>query len=289
MKVQALQEFAGSANNSYRTHRKRKADGGYRLISEPSPLLKTMQQAILLRVLRGFANQRDLSAVVVRDPVANARAHLGTQYITVLDVRNAFPSTPSGRVVAALRARGFKIDAAKLIARLCTNGGQLPQGAPTSNALLDIVLIEFDRAVGARCRAAGACYTRYVDNIAVSAPRSVSTIEAFIASRLSQLGFVLNQAKTLRGGLTVPVAITGVETGKSLRVRPEMVARTRGKLRAAQDAPSEELSSLLGLLAWMRRVNRRQAAALIRHHAPPGTSVGRALRPRARNRHAGRT
>jgi hypothetical protein len=283
--VESLRASAESAASLYKRYTKPKDGGGRRSISAPSDELNALQQQVLAKILRRYSRPTDLRGVVMTDPLANARAHRGKKFILALDILNAFPSTKTATVVAALRASGFTRDAARLLTALCCDRGCLPQGAPTSNALLDMVLFQLDRSVVARCQGQAGTYTRYVDNITCSSNRPLGAIEDFIARKLRAMNYRLNAAKTQRGGLAEPVDITGVKTAATTRVRDRTLAKTAGRIRDEVEAgDGKTVEAVKGALAWVGRVNPRQARNLVRKLVPEYSDLSRSLQPRKRPR-----
>jgi RNA-directed DNA polymerase len=84
------------------------------------------------------------------------------------DIKDFFPSVPTRRVVGSLINRGILPSLARLIAEVCTVDNQLPQGAPTSVSLGNLVLQQLDRRLTELCRREGLTYTRYIDDLAIS-------------------------------------------------------------------------------------------------------------------------
>ncbi len=85
---------------------------------------------------------------------------------------NFFPSIRTERIEAYFRRIGWNAECAALLTKLCTYEGGLPQGAPTSPRLSNLVNFQFDsrleRFVVQRRKGA---YTRYADDITISFPK----------------------------------------------------------------------------------------------------------------------
>jgi RNA-directed DNA polymerase len=129
----------------YTTFRIPKRNGGSREISAPRPALKHVQLWIhtaLLSALipheasHGFAPGRSI--------VTNASPHVGAELILKLDLRDFFPSISRRQVQGIFRRAGYTVPVARLLTSLTTFGGGLPQGAPTSPALANLVAYGMD-------------------------------------------------------------------------------------------------------------------------------------------------
>src|SRR5262249_42451022 len=130
---------------SYREFSLPKRSGGTRRILAPVDELKAVQRRILRRLLsrlkchpavNGFERGRSI--------VTNARPHVRKAVVLQMDLKDFFPSTGVRRVRAYFRKIGWNREAANLLVRLCTYEGGLPQGAPTSPRLSNLVNYRLD-------------------------------------------------------------------------------------------------------------------------------------------------
>jgi hypothetical protein len=148
-----------------------KRRGGVRVIDAPGDKLKALQRRILRRLLAPLAIRPEATGFVPgRSIVDNARPHVGQAVLINLDLADFFPSITAERVQAAWRAQGWDPDAATILTRICTLEGRLPQGAPTSPALSNLVCRRLDARLGALARALRGHYTRYADDLTFSLP-----------------------------------------------------------------------------------------------------------------------
>ncbi len=170
-----------------------KKTGGTRLISAPLPRLKAAQAWVLENLLKkvpvheaahGFREGRSI--------VTNARPHVGAGMVVNLDLKDFFPSVLYPRVKGVFVKLGYSEATATALALLCTEpdveelelDGQrwfvtqgkrrLPQGAPTSPALTNILCRRLDRRLAGAARKLGFVYTRYADDLTFSAHGSGS-------------------------------------------------------------------------------------------------------------------
>lgn len=153
----------------YSSFRIPKRSGGTRIIHAPDKLTAKAQRLILYRLLAklpvhpcatGFRPGMSI--------VDNARPHVGKDVVVRMDIRDFFPATRSKKIIRSMRRLGWNRPAAKWIANACTIDGRLPQGAPTSPALSNIVNYRLDARLHGLANAMGADYTRYADDITFS-------------------------------------------------------------------------------------------------------------------------
>ncbi|MBO9199476.1 MULTISPECIES: reverse transcriptase family protein [Niastella] len=164
-----------------------KKSGGKRLISAPMPRLKNVQYWILENIfnkvtihpaVHGFALQRSI--------ISNAQPHIGKAVVVNIDVKDFFPSVHYKRVKGLLQQLGYSEKIAVILALLCTEAvteevtidGQnyfvqkgnrvLPQGAPTSPAITNILCYKLDKRLQGLANKSQCSFTRYADDITFS-------------------------------------------------------------------------------------------------------------------------
>ena len=159
----------GRLEPRYRVFTIPKRSGGTRRILAPSPELKTLQRRILRRLLgRLAAHPAAMGFERGRSIVTNARAHQGQAVVLRFDLVDFFPTTEAARVREYFRRIGWNRPATRLLLRLCTNEGTLPQGAPTSPRLSNLVNYRLDARLAGLAARLGGVYTRYADDITIS-------------------------------------------------------------------------------------------------------------------------
>ena len=133
--VPTLYQIAKNVGASY-WKREAKIGRKFRVLRTSTGDLRRVQDTLHDTVLRQLPRTDAAQCAPGRGVIAHARAHLGQAYVTVLDFADCFPSVRVATLTEALQTAGFDRPAAALVTRLCTVDGELPQGAPTSSALL---------------------------------------------------------------------------------------------------------------------------------------------------------
>jgi RNA-directed DNA polymerase len=235
----------------YKTFEIPKRRGGTRTIAAPNNGLKILQMKLnhVLRliyepgqVVHGFTLNRSI--------VTNAQSHTKRRFVLNIDLKDFFGSIHFGRVRGMLMARPYYVGpaAATFIAQLCTLDGILPQGAPTSPIITNMICGRLDsnlKALAAkyRCR-----YTRYADDITISAslrsfPEALARIENSegvrkiilgddLLSVINGNGFAINNDKVR---LLLPVErqeVTGLVTNRFPNVPRSYIRQLYGLLHA---------------------------------------------------------
>ena len=158
-----------ASDYDYRRFTVPKRHGGSRSIEAPSDKLKALQRRVLWRMLEPLALRPCATAFVRgRSIVDNARPHVGQGVVINLDLADFFGSISVERVQQVFGAHGWDAEAAAILARICTSDGRLPQGAPTSPALSNLVCRRLDARLSALAAKARGQYTRYADDLTFS-------------------------------------------------------------------------------------------------------------------------
>ncbi len=231
-----------------------KRNGNPRHISEPRKRLKLIQERILsfLEARSSPLKPAIHGFVAKRSIVTNALAHCTPKnhHILNLDLDNFFPSITFYRVRGVLRKKPFNFShqVATVIAHACTVDGRLPQGAPTSPFLSNLVCRTMDRDLTDLARQNLARYTRYADDITFSFPvKKTSRLPAAICVVddagvtigadlynliTSRHHFTINAAKTRLSDRFRRMEVTGITINKFPNVPRIFIDRIRGALNA---------------------------------------------------------
>jgi retron-type reverse transcriptase len=149
-----------------------KRSGGARRLDIPDRRTKDLQRRILHRLLaRLRAHQAAMGFERGRSIVHNALPHVGQAVVLRLDVIDFFPTTRDQRIERWFRRVGWNREAAELLVKLTTYKGGLPQGAPTSPRLSNLVNYYLDVQLTKLAARRGGVYTRFADDITISFPK----------------------------------------------------------------------------------------------------------------------
>jgi len=227
--AKTLYGLSSRVERHYRRVELPKRDGGVRTLSVPDAPLKAVQRRIAQVLLpqlpvSGYARAyRDCVSVL-----DNARPHVGKPAVLTLDILKFFDSVRYSDVKdAAFPAWKYSEPLRILLAMLCYYHDSLPQGAPTSPAISNLVLYGFDRRVGGWCRGKGIAYTRYCDDMTFSGDFDAEEVIALVQGELGKQGLLLNRQKTRIQRPGVRQSVTGVVVNE----RPHTPAGYRRAIR----------------------------------------------------------
>jgi RNA-directed DNA polymerase len=231
-----------------------KKTGGVREISAPLPRLKQAQQWILDNILErivlhptahGFRRGRSI--------ITNAQPHVGALVVINLDLQNFFPSISYSRVKGIFRSIGYSESIATILGLICTepdvtaveldgrsyyiaqNQRYLPQGAPTSPALTNLLCRRLDRRLDRLASSRGFVYTRYADDLTFSTAdseklREIGNILKGTTGIVTHEGLTIHPDKTRVLRQSQQQEVTGVVVNQKLNVDRSTLKRFRATL-----------------------------------------------------------
>ncbi len=209
--------------------------GKTRILKLPDKRLKFVQRRILRRILDHYVLP-DVAhgGVKGKSPKTNAAIHCGKPLVVSMDIRNFFPSV-SHKQVAKMFKREFGCGRKTvwLLTRLTTIDGQLPQGAPTSTAIANIVLATtVDQRSENIAYSRGVAVTRFVDDFAFSGANAHSLINS-TARAASGVG--LRVWRTQKKQKIMPASQRQEITGLTVNSTngPSVPRRKRDQIKAA--------------------------------------------------------
>lgn len=202
----------------YRHYHIPKKNGGTRLISEPLPSLKEIQNWILKEILEKCEVSKYAKAYVKKRSLrSNASFHRDKNLIILIDITNFFGSISKDKIKYIFLSLGYKPELSEMLSGLCTLNNSLPQGAPTSPYLSNLVAKSMDDKISRYCLNNKISYTRYSDDLAFSGTIKTGALIKFIKEVFNENGFVLNENKLRTKNRNQSQRITGIVVNKHLQ------------------------------------------------------------------------
>lgn len=224
--IHSLAEFEQNAASYYNCFTKPKKSGeGLRAITAPKPALMQIQRRINARIFSScvfpsylHGSIKDL--ILPRDFLSNAQEHKSAETVITLDIRNFYPSIGEGEVFKIFKyLLRFTDEVAKSLVALVTLNGSVPQGAPTSSYIANMMFYDKEPKLVSDFRRQELRYTRLLDDITISfsdhqsAEKLKRQVIGRVRSMCSERGFQLHDGKqrihSLRSSPN-PALVTGV-------------------------------------------------------------------------------
>lgn len=173
-----IQILSTCQQDFYKEYRIPKRNGKMRIIHEPMPNLKEIQTWILDNILLSPGALHEVSPVAMafmpqRSIIDNAACHVGKRTVICMDLKDFFSNVRYIQVYLIFNNLGYGKDVSGMLAHLCTLDGALPQGAPTSPMLSNLILSEADESLLSYCTERNIAYTRYADDLTFSTDRHI--------------------------------------------------------------------------------------------------------------------
>ncbi len=230
--AKTLYSVSNSISAHYHNVRLPKNDGGFRDLSVPDQLLKRIQARINERLL--WLEEISPYATAYRPGGStriNARPHVGKPIVLKLDIYKFFDHA----IYPLVKEKAFPTERYSernrvLLALLCTYHDALPQGAPTSPAISNIILRGFDMAVGNCCAQRRITYTRYCDDMTFSGDFKPEEVIPMVKIELRKMGFFLNDRKTVVARSGQRQLVTGLVVNEKVRVQADYLRDLRQEL-----------------------------------------------------------
>jgi retron-type reverse transcriptase len=232
IKKRELSYFAFHAANRYHSFIITQKNKKERLIKSPALRLKDIQQRINSYLQSCFLPHHNSHGFLPsKSIVTNARPHINKSHILNMDLKDFFPSVEFRRVKIVLELSPFNFtdELAFLVANLCCDEGVLPQGAPTSPILSNIVCQRLDRKLNKLAKQNRIKCTRYADDITFSSNRNIFTpfFIQKVVSIIETENFRVNDSKTRILNKGQRQEVTGIIVNQKLNIKREYIKEVR--------------------------------------------------------------
>lgn len=205
----------------YRKFNIKKKNGKKRIIHEPLPLLKEIQKWILKEILDKLKPSIYTKAFKKKSSIKdNAKFHRNQKKVLCLDIEDYFGTIKSNMVYLFFSELGYYPEVATMLTRLCTYKHKLPQGAPTSPALSNLLTISLDNKLSKIVSQDNLPlrYSRYADDITFSGTFNSTEIIKKVNEIIYSENFKLNTRKTRVLTSNKRQIVTGIVVNKKLQV-----------------------------------------------------------------------
>lgn len=264
-----LTAMAKFPDKYYREFTIAKKSGGQRTILAPRTFLKTIQKYIANEILElrslgdhvtGFVKHKGI--------IDNGAIHKGAPYLLNVDLADFFGSIKELHVRQLFESFGFSSEVARLFTGLCTYRGSLPQGAPTSPAISNLVFADADTEILDLSASHRLAYSRYADDLTFSGqePISQSFVHA-LASQVSLYGFRLNPQKTRFAKPGQAKFVTGMVVNEKVHPARELRRRLRATFHQAKLSPqkfSDQAGVVTGWASFVNSYDRQLGSEYLR-------------------------
>lgn len=244
LSYKTLEQIIGNRDEFYKSFKIRKKRGGKREIRAPRDLMKYLQRWILENILKKVEVDTDV-CMAFHDKSsirANALVHADSPVILKMDLYRFFDTITEKRVYGVFHELGYHKNLAIDLARLTTiqstdaywwkiknnpyfpieyltqQPAYLPQGAPTSPAISNLVARNLDRRLKMLAKKLGCKYTRYADDLTFSGDMACLPSIPFVEQIIREEGFIPNRSKTMVRKKGQRQTVTGLTVTEGVHV-----------------------------------------------------------------------
>ena len=250
-----------------------KEDGNekWRHIANPNKELKKIQTKIYTTILKGhmlLLPDGMIGGVAGKSIKDNAQPHLQQEMVYTLDIKNCFPKTTHKMVFKAWRET---VDCSEEIARLFTQmttfQRQLPQGAPTSNALCNLCLLPLFNEIKEYVQLTNISFTLYVDDITLSGnTEEVESAIPFVIRKIQKYGYSVSNRKIRRMPAHKTQKVTGIIVNKKTNIAHNTIENIRFLIREIgrrkKGITTTEYGSIFGKIQFVKSFSKEKGEKL---------------------------
>ncbi len=240
--------YKSTSYQKYTTFTIPKRSGGQREIKAPISSIKILQRKLNNILQQVYKHREPVHSYIYKhNVVSNARRHVNKKWVLNVDLMNFFPTISFQRIRGMFISKPYLLGegAATVLAQLCCCDGFLPQGAPTSPIISNIICSKLDSEIGRLAQQHKCLYTRYADDLTFSTneavfPESLAKKEnggrVVIGDELTRVinanWFVINDNKIKLRAYDAHQEATGLTVNEKVNVRRRYVKQIRAMLHS---------------------------------------------------------
>lgn len=236
--------YVKKPDSYYETFEIPQKNGDTRTICAPSGDLKSLQTRLAnalwehQKSIRTSTNNRpNISHAFEKEKsiITNAKVHRNKRFVLNMDLESFFDSFHFGRVQGFFeKSKDFLLprEVSIIIAQIACYNGRLPQGAPSSPIITNLLCQILDMRLLKIAKKYKLDYTRYADDLTFSTNNRnfLDNHEAFIkeiSAVISKAGFTINEKKTRLLYRDSRQEVTGLVVNKKINVNRIYVRKTK--------------------------------------------------------------
>lgn len=227
-----------------------KKNGELREIYSPISGIREIQarlNEVLILIYEPERKQSVHGFTTNRNIITNAKNHCNKKFVLNMDIKDFFPTITQQRIRGVMMSPPYNLPSqiATTISHICCYEGKLPQGAPTSPIISNIVCAKLDSKLRLLAKQNKCFYTRYADDITFSTivknfPLSIAKITGLkitdvslsdnLISIFESNGFQINFNKVRIQGDNQRQEVTGLTVNNKPNVSRKYIRQVRAML-----------------------------------------------------------
>ena len=177
----------------------------------------------------------------------NAMPHTDKDMILCMDIEKHFPRVSPKKVYDMFsKYQECSPEVARILTRLTTLNGGLPQGSPTSTSISNLVTLNLSKRLNGFAKVRGIKCTQYVDDYTFSGRTKIEQLKHQIAKIIEQEGFKVNLSKTKSVESSREQIVTGIRVnGPQIDVPKLYLKKVRSEIKSLKQNASQERHNAL--------------------------------------------
>ncbi len=268
LSVEILRMLIYNADKYYTVYSVPKKDGRrVRVISQPSRKLKSLQSWILRNILdklysspfsKGFEKGQSI--------LNNASPHIGANYILNIDLEDFFDNIPSRKIYTLFHSLGYNSLVSNALTRVCSHKGSLPQGAPSSPKIANLILTKLDYRIQGYAGGKGIVFTRYADDLTLSTQSLKKIVKAkkFLCTIIPTEDLKVNYRKVVINGPRAKKSVTGLILSiDNVGIGREKYREIKSKIHHLAVGRTSDYEHIQGLVSFVKSVDKTNYRRLL--------------------------
>jgi len=208
-----------------------KKNGTKRQINVPSERLMDIQRWILDNILNLYQlSEHCFGFRKGKSVYDNAIVHVNQPCIINIDIKNFFPTIKQKDVFNVFYSKGYSKKVSYYLSKLTTKNNILPQGAPTSPMISNIVAAKLDKRLSCLGEKFYARYTRYADDITFSGEKNIKNIIPIVKEIIKDTGFHVNEDKTRYAYSYQRQEVTGLTVNRKVNISKQYLKELKKEI-----------------------------------------------------------
>lgn len=232
-----------------------------RTIYQPSRELKALQGWVLRNILDKLSSSPfSIGFEKNQSILNNATPHMGANFMLNIDLEDFFPSLTADKVFGVFHSLGYNRLVSSCLTKICCYRNLLPQGAPSSPKLANLICSKLDYRIQGYAGSRGLIYTRYADDLTLSAQSMKKVVKAkdFLISIIPTEGLKVNALKTCISGPRSQKKVTGlVISQEKVGIGRLKYKEIRAKIHHIFTGRSMEVEHVKGWLSFISSVDSK--------------------------------
>lgn len=167
----------------------------YRSLLIPDHILKSRQQLIVQLLSKIVLPGYMYGSVQGKNNIQNAQQHLNHKYFLTIDLKKYFSNITHRQVNRIFNEHGFSPSVSRILTQLTTYQASLPQGAPSSPVIANLVFMNTGNKLYALAKNNGLTFTAFLDDLTFSSMQDFKYLIPQIIEIIRQDNFYIAYEK----------------------------------------------------------------------------------------------